>query len=119
MQIKEMPYIEAAKVYGAGDLRIIFMYVIPKILPTLVPSIVISVPSFVFLEAALSLLGLGDPLLPTWGKVLSDAESQGALYKGLYYWVLEPSFMLIVTSISFTLIGFALDRIVNPRLKEM
>jgi peptide/nickel transport system permease protein len=84
-----------------------------------VPSIVISVPSFVFLEAALSLLGLGDPLLPTWGKVLSDAESQGALYKGLYYWVLEPSFMLIVTSISFTLIGFALDRIVNPRLKEM
>jgi len=119
MQIKEMPYVESAKVYGASDLRIIFLYIIPKILPTLVPSIVISVPSFVFLEAALSLLGLGDPLLPTWGKVLSEAQSQGALYKGLYYWVLEPSFMLILTSVSFTSIGFALDRIVNPRLKEI
>jgi peptide/nickel transport system permease protein len=119
LQIKELPYVEAAKAYGASDWRIVFIYMIPKILPTLVPSIVLSVPGFVFLEAALSLLGLGDPLLPTWGKVLSDAESQGALYKGLYYWVLEPSFMLILTSISFTLIGFALDRIVNPRLKEM
>lgn len=119
LQVKEFPYVEAAKVYGAGNFRIIIRYLIPKILPTLIPSIILSVPDFVFLEAVLSLLGIGDPLIPTWGKIIEDAFRYGALYKGLYYWVLEPSFMLAITSISFALLGLTLDRIFNPRLKEM
>ncbi|AKG38111.1 MAG: ABC transporter permease [Infirmifilum sp.] len=119
MQIKEYPYIEAAKAYGASDLRIIFLYIIPKILPPIVPGLISAVPGYVFLEAALALLGLGDPSLPTWGKVINNAYEQGALYKGYYYWVLEPSAFLIFTGLSFALLGFALDRIVNPRLREM
>ncbi len=119
LQVREFPYIEAAKAYGAGNFRIIFRYMIPKILPTLIPSIVLSVPDFVFLEAVLSLLGVGDPLIPTWGKIIEDAFRYGALYKGLYYWVLEPSFMLAITSMGFALLGFTLDRIFNPKLKEM
>ncbi len=119
LQLRESPYIEAARAYGASNLRIIFIYLIPRVLPTILPSIIYSVPSFVFLEAALALLGVGDPLAPTWGKVLQDALDQGALYKGYYYWVLEPSALLILTSLGFALIGFALDRIFNPRLREM
>ncbi len=119
MQIKEYPYVEAAKAYGASDARIITLYIIPKILPPLVPGLIGSVPGFVFLEAALSLLGLGDPYLPTWGKIINDAYTNGALYKGYYYWILEPSFMLIVTALAFAMLGFALDKIVNPRLREM
>jgi len=119
MQIKEYPYVEAAKAYGASDARIITFYIIPKILPPLVPGLIGSVPGFVFLEAALSLLGLGDPYLPTWGKIINDAYNNGALYKGYYYWILEPSFMLIVTALAFAMLGFALDKIVNPRLREM
>ncbi|ADM27774.1 binding-protein-dependent transport systems inner membrane component [Ignisphaera aggregans DSM 17230] len=119
LQLKESPYIEAARAYGAGNLRIIFMYLIPRVLPTVLPSIIYSVPDFVFLEAVLALLGVGDPLAPTWGKVLEDALNNGALYKGYYYWVLEPSALLILTSLGFALIGFALDRIFNPRLREM
>lgn len=119
MQIKEYPYVEAAKAYGASDARIITFYIIPKILPPLVPGLIGSVPGFVFLEAALSLLGLGDPYLPTWGKMINDAYNNGALYKGYYYWILEPSFMLILTALAFAMLGFALDKIVNPRLREM
>ena len=119
LQIREFPYVEAARAYGASNLRIIFRYLIPKILPTIIPSIVYSVPSFVFLEAALALLGLGDPLAPTWGKVLDDALENGALYKGYYYWVLEPSFLLVLTAFGFAMLGFALDKIFNPRLREM
>lgn len=119
LQVKELPYIEAAQAYGAGNLRIIFRYMIPKVLPTIIPSLVISVSDFVFLEAALAILGLGDPLAPTWGKVINDAYENGALFKGYFYWVLEPSFLLVLTAFGFALLGFALDRIFNPRLREM
>lgn len=119
MQIKNYPYIEAALAYGASSRRIIFLYIIPKILPPMVPGLISSVPGFVFLEAGLSFLGLGDPYLPTWGKVINDAFTGGAMYKGYYYWVLEPSLMLILTALAFAFLGFALDRIVNPKLKEM
>lgn len=119
LQIKEFPYIEAAQAYGASSLRIVFRYMVPKVLPTIIPSLVLSVSSFVFLEAALALLGLGDPVAPTWGKVISDAYNAGALYKGYYYWVLEPSLLLILTALGFALLGFALDKIFNPRLREI
>jgi peptide/nickel transport system permease protein len=119
MQIKEYPYIEAAKAYGASSKRIIFLYIIPKILPPIVPSLIGSVPGYVFLEAALAFLGLGDPKLPTWGKVINDSFTEGALYKGLHYWVLEPALMLVLTAFAFSFLGFALDKIVNPKLKEI
>ena len=119
MQIKEYPYIEAAKAYGASPKRIIFLYIIPKILPPVVPNLIASVPTFVFLEAALSILGLGVPYLPSWGKIINDSFRYGALYKGYYYWVLEPAFMLVLTAFAFSFLGFALDKIVNPKLREV
>uniref|UniRef100_A0A7C5UU84 ABC transporter permease n=1 Tax=Ignisphaera aggregans TaxID=334771 RepID=A0A7C5UU84_9CREN len=119
LQIKELPYVEAAMAYGASSFRMIFRYMIPKILPTMIPTIVLSVPDFVFLEAALALLGVGDPQAVTWGRVLEDAAREAALYKGYYYWILEPSMLLLVTALGFAMLGLALDKIFNPRLREM
>jgi len=118
LQAKEQPYLEAARAYGAGDWRIIFAYLIPRVLPVLVPQLVVVIPGFVFLEATLSVLGLGDPVMPTWGKVLDDAFRQGALYMGHYHWVLAPLALLMLTGLGFSMVGFALDRIMNPRLRE-
>ena len=118
LQLRESPYIEAAQAYGAGDARIIFLYLIPRILPMLIPGFISAVPGFVFLEASLAVLGIGDPVLPTWGKIIQDAQSNAALYKGLYYWILEPSVLLMTTGLGFALLGFALDRIFNPRLRQ-
>jgi peptide/nickel transport system permease protein len=119
MQIRESGYIEAARAYGASDLRIIFKYLIPRMIPLLIPGLVSSVPSYVFLEASLAVLGLGDPVLPTWGKVINDAEVNGALFKGYYYWMIEPAVLLMITGLGFAMLGFALDRIFNPKLREM
>jgi peptide/nickel transport system permease protein len=119
LQIKESPYIEAARAYGARDWRIILRYLTPRIIPMLIPQLVILIPGYVFLEASLAVLGLGDPILPTWGKIINDAQGNGALYAGLYYWVLEPAALLMVTGMAFALLGFALDRIFNPRLRGM
>ncbi|HEY6363725.1 MAG TPA: ABC transporter permease [Candidatus Binatia bacterium] len=119
LQVKESPYIEAARTYGTGNFRIIFRYMIPRIIPVLIPQFVTLIPSFVFLEAGLAVLGLGDPVLPTWGKVVNDAYANGALYKGYYYWVLAPSVLLMLTGAGFALVGFALDRVFNPRLRTL
>jgi peptide/nickel transport system permease protein len=119
LQIKEMGYIEAARSYGASSIRIIFMYLVPRMIPLIIPALVIGIPVYVFLEASLAVLGLGDPVLPTWGKMIYDAQSNGALYKGLYYWVLEPSALLMIAGLAFAFLGFSLDRIFNPRLRGM
>lgn len=118
LQIKEAPYIDAARSYGASNLRIVFRYLLPRAIPILIPQFVVVIPSFVFLEATLAVLGLGDPVIPTWGKILNDAYSNGALYNGYYYWVLLPSMLLMVTGLGFAMLGFVLDRIFNPRLRE-
>ena len=119
IQIKESGYIEAARAYGASNMRIVFMYLIPRMIPLLIPGLVSSVPSFVFLEASLAVLGLGDPVLPTWGKIIEDANANGALYRGYYYWILEPAALLMITGLGFAMLGFALDRIFNPRLRDV
>src|SRR5690349_4852351 len=119
VQVKESMYIEAARAYGASGPRIVFLYLIPRMIPLLIPGLVSSVPAFVFLEASLALLGLGDPVLPTWGKIIEDANSNGALYRGYYYWILEPATLLMLTGLGFAMLGFALDRIFNPKLREI
>lgn len=117
LQMKDAPYIEAARAYGASSSRIILRYMVPRVIPVLVPNFVLLIPSLVFLEAALAIVGLGDPLLPTWGKVLNDAFQNGALYKGYYHWVLMPSLFLMMAGLGFAMLGYALDRLFNPRLR--
>ncbi|MBL8063475.1 MAG: ABC transporter permease [Anaerolineales bacterium] len=117
LQIKEAPYVEAARAYGASNMRIIMQYLVPRIIPLLIPQLVILIPSNVFLEASLTLVGLGDPVLPTWGKLIYDGVRNGALVQGQYYWVLEPAFILLITGLSFAMVGFSMDRIFNPRLR--
>jgi peptide/nickel transport system permease protein len=117
LQVKESPYIEAARSYGASSPRIIFAYMIPRLIPMLVPQFIVLIPSYVFLEASLAVLGLGDPTLPTWGKIIEESRSNGALFQGWYYWVLEPSALLMVTGLAFSVVGYAMDRVFNPRLR--
>lgn len=119
VQVKESMYIEAARAYGASSPRIVFLYLIPRMIPLLIPGLVSAVPAFVFLEASLAVLGLGDPVLPTWGKIIEDANSNGALYRGYYYWILEPATLLMITGLGFAMFGFALDRIFNPKLRDV
>lgn len=119
LQVKNSPYIEAARSYGAGNFRIIFRYLVPRAIPWIIPSFVLLIPSFVFLEASLAVIGLGDPVLPTWGKVIHDAYEEGALYMGHYYWMLQPTLLLMLTGFGFATVGFTLDKIFNPRLREI
>jgi peptide/nickel transport system permease protein len=116
LQIKDAGYIEAAQAYGAPNRRIIFRYMIPRILPVLIPQLVTLIPGFIFLEATLGMFNVKS-ILPTWGKVIYEALSKGAAW-GSKFWVLEPITLLLLTGFAFSLMGFALDRVLNPRLQE-
>jgi peptide/nickel transport system permease protein len=118
LQMKDAPYIEAAKAYGSSNWRIIFHYMIPRILPLLVPQIIILIPTFVCFEATLAFLNVSEPNMPTWGKVIYEAVQKGA-FQGNLYWVLEPVGLMVLTGLAFAMVGFALDSIFNPRLRRM
>jgi peptide/nickel transport system permease protein len=119
LQLKNMQYVEAAKLMGQSDTRIIFKHIIPQLLPLTFATIAISVPVAILGEAALSFLGLGDPSIPTWGQILHDANSAGAASRGLWWWIAPPGLMIAITGLAFVLVGSALDAIVNPRSRRI
>lgn len=118
LQFKQAPYIEAAQAYGTSDRRIITRYLVPRIISILVPKLVILVPSYVFLEATLAFLGVSDPALPTWGKLVANALEYG-VYRQAYHLVLIPLGLLLLTGFAFALVGMALEKVFEPRLRKM
>ncbi len=117
LQAKEAPYIESARSYGASGFRIITRYLVPRILPVLIPQLVSQVPSFIFLEATLGFFNIKSNY-PSWGRIIYEGLTRGALY-GSPFWVLEPISLLLLTSMAFALLGSALERILNPRILDI
>jgi len=118
LQIKTRQYVEAAKIMGQKDSKIIFRHILPQLLPYAFASIAISVPAAITTEAGLSFLGLGDPSFPTWGQILHDANTYGAAAQGFWWWIVPPGILIAITGLAFVFIGNALDTIINPKLKR-
>ena len=119
LQLKTMPYVEASKLMGQSDSKIIFRHIIPQLLPLTFATIAISVPGAILGEAVLSFLGLSDPSIPTWGQILHDANEAGAASRGIWWWIVPPGIMIALTGLGFVLVGNTLDAIVNPRSKRV
>ena len=118
MQIKTLQYVEASKLMGQRDRKIIFKHILPQLLPYAFASIAISVPAAITTEAGLSFLGLGDPTFPTWGQILHDASSYSATARGMWWWILPPGILIAITGLAFVFMGHAMDVIINPRLRR-
>jgi len=117
MQIKEETYIEAAKALGSGKWRVIFKHMAPLLLPYSFANMALSVPGFIVFEASLSLLGLGDPTIVSWGQILHDAQSSGATLNGLWWWIVPPGLFIAIMGMTFAFLGFAMDKILHPKLR--
>jgi peptide/nickel transport system permease protein len=117
LPMKEASYIEAALAQGASSLRIISRYLVPHILPLMITQLIISVPVFVYYEATLSFLGVSDAAFPTWGRVIYDViNSRDFMWYPHRF--LIPLSLIVVTGLGFALLGIALERVMNPRLRE-
>ena len=117
LQIKEETYIEASRALGASNTRIIFKHMVPLLIPYAFASMALNVPGAIVVEATLSLLGLGDPNIVTWGQILQDAHNGGAMLSGMWWWVVPPGLAIAFMGMTFAFVGFAMDKILNPKLK--
>ena len=115
LQIKNYQYVEASKLMGESDMKIIFRHIVPQLLPLIFAMIAYSVPGAILAEAGLSFLGLSDMTIPTWGRILNEAYASSATTLGLWWWIIPPGLMIGLTGLSFALIGYTLESITNPR----
>lgn len=117
LQIKEETYIEASKAFGASSFRIIFRHMIPLLVPYAFASMALYVPGAIVYESTISLLGLGDSTIVTWGQILHDALSGGAVLNGQWWWVIPPGLAIALMGMTFAFLGFAMDTILHPKLR--
>ena len=116
-QIKEETYIEAARALGANNRRIIWRHMLPILIPYSFANMALSVPSAIVYESTVSLLGLGDATIVTWGQILHDAMAGGAVLNGVWWWIIPPGLLIAILGMSFAFLGFAMDKILNPKLQ--
>jgi ABC-type dipeptide/oligopeptide/nickel transport system permease subunit len=120
LTLKERPFIEAAKAAGAGTTRIITRHIFPNIVSLTYVNLALTVPAAILTESALAFLGLSDPSVVSWGNIYQNAEQAQALrlVPPPWWWLIPPGVAIALVSLSFILVGFALDEIFNPRLRR-
>jgi peptide/nickel transport system permease protein len=116
LTIKERAFIEAARVSGAGNFRIIYRHIMPNVLPLSFVYGALSMGWAILTEASVSFLGYGDPLLMSWGKIIFMCYVAQAIMVA-WWWVLAPGLAIILLVLSGFFIGRAYEEIVNPRLR--
>jgi peptide/nickel transport system permease protein len=118
LSVKERPYVERARALGASNWHLVTRHVLPNVMPVIMANTVLIVAIAILSETALSFLGLGDPLSESWGSILEQASNRGAATQGAWWWLGAPGLCIVLVVLAFTMIGFALDQIINPRLRE-
>jgi len=117
LSLKQRPFIEASKVAGASPLRIIFRHIMPNVLPLAFLYMTFRVTSAILVEAALSFLGFGDPGQVSWGMMLQWVWSSGHMFQAPY-WLLPPGICISLLTLSFYMLGRAMDEVLDPRLRK-
>jgi len=117
--IVRQDYVVAAQSLGAGHAHIIIQHILPQVMLLVIGEFVQATSRAILLEAALSFLGLGDPIQKSWGTVLYWAQVRGAFLSPAWvWWVLPPGLLISLATLGFALVGFSLEQKVNPRLKS-
>ena len=117
LTIETRPYIERSRALGAGDGHIIGKHVLPAVMPLVMANTTLTVGSAIILESTLAFLGLGDPTTFSWGTMLKTALDTGAATAGYWWFVLSPGIAIVIVVLCFTLVGRALEAVLNPTLR--
>ncbi|HPZ43080.1 MAG TPA: ABC transporter permease [Bacillota bacterium] len=117
LSLKERMPVYAARTFGAGQLHLLFNHIIPDLGPILIALMIQDARRAVFMEAGLSFLGICDPTVVSWGKMMQHALK--FVYLDVWrWWLLPTGFALSLTVMGFTFTGFALETALNPRLRK-
>jgi peptide/nickel transport system permease protein len=111
--VRNTDYVAAARLYGASPLRVLFLYIAPMCIPSVVVRLTLNMAGIILTAAALGFLGLGaQPPAPEWGAMISN----GRKFMLDYWWVaVMPGLAILITSLAFNLVGDALRDLLDPR----
>jgi peptide/nickel transport system permease protein len=117
LSVKEQLYVEAARSLGARAFTLLWLYVFPNVIPSIVVIFSVNVADSILTEAGLSFLGLGlPPPTPDWGFDLSAGKR---FIPSGYWWIITfPGMMIALLTLGFSMLGEGLNEILNPRLTE-
>lgn len=116
--LRNRDYVAAARVAGEKVGRIIAVEILPNLLPLLAAQFLFAVILAILGEAGLSYLGLGPSGSITWGTILNQAQTGQSLSTGAWWWFIPPGIMICLLGAGLSLINFAIDEIINPRLRQ-
>ncbi|MCK4285374.1 MAG: ABC transporter permease [Candidatus Lokiarchaeota archaeon] len=116
LQARELPYIQAARVAGAGDWRIMFRHILPNVIQPIIVFFTFDIGSYILGLAGLSFLGVHSTIIPEWGSDINKARANpyGAPWASLW-----PGFMILFTVLGFMLVGDGLRDALDPKLKNL
>ncbi|CAN7381892.1 MULTISPECIES: ABC transporter permease [Microbacterium] len=116
--LRTRDYVYASKVAGERSFRVILVEIMPNLLPLLTAQFLFAIIFAILGEAGLSYLGLGPNSSITWGSILNDAQSGQALGRGAWWWFVPPGLMIAILGAGLSLINFAIDEVINPKLRN-
>jgi peptide/nickel transport system permease protein len=117
LSLKERAFVDRARVIGSSRRQMMTSHILPNVTDLIVANTVLVFAGAVLTETTLSFIGLGDPFAPSWGEILNAAQSTGAPGLGAWWYMIPPGASIVLVVLAFTLVGNALDEILNPRLK--
>jgi len=115
LSIRNRMFVDRARVIGSSQGHIMRRHIFPNVVNLIVAQSVITFAAAVFIETSLSFIGLGDPFAPSWGQLLDSAQSAGAPGLGAWWYIAPPAVCVVLVVLAFTLVGNALDDILNPK----
>jgi len=115
LSVRERMYVDRARVIGGGRGHIMRRHILPNVINLIVANTVLVFAGAIFTETTLAFIGLGDPFSPSWGQLLNAAQTAGAPGLGAWWMIVPPAFCVVVVILSFTLVGNALDDVLNPK----
>jgi peptide/nickel transport system permease protein len=118
LSLRERPLTEAAHALGASDMYILFKHILPNTLPLIMANVILGVVGAILSEAGIAFLGfLEIHGQPSWGILLHWASKNAALLNNMWWWIIPPGLFIMLTTLGFTFISHAADKVVNPRLR--
>jgi peptide/nickel transport system permease protein len=118
LSVKQRMFVERARALGSTTPWIIRKQILPNVLPLIFANTVLIIAISILTESTLSFLGLGDPTRASWGQMLNAANDSGAMAQGAWWFFIPPGVCIVLVVIAFTMVGYAIEEIVNPKLRE-
>jgi peptide/nickel transport system permease protein len=115
LSLKERAFVDRARVIGASGPHIMRRHILPNVTNLIIANAVLTFAGAILTETTLAFVGLGDPFQPSWGQLLDASQSTGAPTLGAWWLFVPPGAAVVLVVFAFTLVGNALDDIMNPR----